>query len=152
MNWQQLKEKVYKVDGGFRDIYVLNTTKKDWQVWVDYVTANYKTSFRVHETDETFDRIDFSILNGYWNGMVENASIASVFLDNIQLNAHFFEEETIETDITPGEINSMEDHQRVLDFMTGLSNALGKKVILTPEWDPEIVLISVENGQVKITS
>lgn len=150
MNWQDIKDNIYFLDGSFRDIYILNTTKEDWRIWVDFVNSHYKTSFFIHETQTREDKIDMNKVLDYWNGNIDNCSVASVFLDNIVVNAHFFEDDQIENDITATEFNTIEDHNRLIQYMTGLSNALQKPVILTPENDSEIVLISVENNTVKI--
>jgi hypothetical protein len=45
LSWENLKNKVYFLNGSLRDIYVRDTTKEDWQKWSDFVNANYKTSF-----------------------------------------------------------------------------------------------------------
>lgn len=150
MNWQDIKNNVYFLDGSYRDIYILNTTKEDWKVWADFVNSNYKTSFFIHETQIREEKIDMNKVLDYWNGKFNNCSTASVFLGNIIVNAHFFDDEQIENDITPTEINSIEDHNRLIRYMTELSNVLQKNVFLTPENEPEIVLISVKNNNVKI--
>jgi hypothetical protein len=59
-------------------------------------------------------------------------------------------EEEIENDITPKEVNSLDDHNKLLEYMKGLSKVLNKQVILTPENQPNFILISVDNNIVKI--
>jgi hypothetical protein len=80
----------------------------------------------------------------------ENCSTATVYIDNIQVNAHFFTDEEIENDITPNEINSMDDHNKLMDYMTRLSKVLNKTVVLTPENKSDFVLISVDKDEIKI--
>lgn len=143
MDFQKLKEEIYYLDGSFRDIYVHNTTKEDWQIWADYVNKNYKTTFQVYDKQVKENMVDVSIIFDYWNGVNENCSTATIFIDDIQINAHFFTDQEIENDITPKEIKTIDDHDKLINYMVGLSNALNKKVILTPENEPNIILISV---------
>lgn len=150
MDFQKLKDKIYYSDGSLRDIYVHNTTKEDWQIWADFVNKNYKTSFHIYETEVKEDKVDLSRIFDYWNGLHDNCSTASIYIDDIQVNAHFFDDIEIENDISPKEIKSIEEHKKLLNYMVGLSNALNKKVILTPENEPNVVLISVDNGKVSI--
>ncbi|MCB9251298.1 MAG: hypothetical protein H6605_02430 [Flavobacteriales bacterium] len=150
MNWQQLKDKVYYCDGSLRDIYVHNTTKADWQIWAEYVNQNYKTTFHIYDTDVRVGKVDLKIVLDYWTGKLDNCSTATVLLDDIQLNTHFFSENEIENDIAPQDINTIADHYKVIKYMVGLSNALNKRVTLTPENTPDIVHISVLKEKVEI--
>lgn len=150
MDWQLLKDKVYYWDGSWRDIYVHNTTREDWQIWADFVNTNYKTSFHIYDTEARKDKVDLAKILDYWNGIKENCSTATVYIDNIQVNAHFFTDEEIENDITPNEINSMDDHNKLMDYMTRLSKVLNKTVVLTPENKSDFVLISVDKDEIKI--
>ena len=148
MNWQTLKDKIYYLDGSLRDIFVLNTTKVDWQIWTDFVNENYKTSFYIYETETTNDKIDYSKMLDYWNGKTDSAAMTTVYLDNIIIKSYFFDDQEIENDITPTEFNSIEDHERLMKYMKGLSKALDKKVILTPENSQEIILLSVDKDEI----
>ncbi|RAJ92704.1 hypothetical protein LX87_05035 [Larkinella arboricola] len=147
MDWQQLKENVYYQDGSLRDIYVHHVTRKDWQLWADYVNTHYKTSVLIYETQAKTDTIDIGIAFAYWNRSHDNCSTASVYLDEIQVNIHFFRENEIENDLTPTEVKSVEDHNKVLAYMKEMSNVLNKEVVLTPENEPETVLISVNRDK-----
>ncbi len=118
MNWQTLKDKIYYLDGSLRDIYILDTTKDDWKNWTDFVNKNYKTSFHIYETETTKDKIDFSIILEYWMGKKDSSAMATVYVDNIVIKAYFFDDQEIENDITPTEFNSIDDHKRLMKFMT----------------------------------
>ena len=146
IDWRELKNKIYYLDGSLRDIYIHGTTRDDWQKWVDFVNENYKISVRADHLNSK-EIIDFARIIDYWNGDQENYSTATVHIDNININCHFFCEEEIENDVSPKEINSIEDHNKLMSYMTKLSKLLNKVVILTPENTPEIILFSV--GQKK---
>lgn len=152
MDWQELKDKIYYGDGSLRDIYIHNTTKKDWQLWADFVNTTYKTSFHIYETEVRENKVDLSKIFDYWNGVHEYCSTATVYVDNIQVNAHFFTEEEIENDIAPSQINSIADHNKLLDYMKNLSKILNKPVTLTPENQANFVLIFVDIDDIKINA
>jgi hypothetical protein len=144
MNWQQLRNNIYYLDGSLRDIYVHETTKDDWIKWADFVNQNYKVSFNPVGTNIVEDKIDINkAFENCFNSEDGECSIATVFIDDILVQIYFFLEEEIENDITPVEINSVDDHNKLVNYLTGVSKALNKKVILTPESGPEEELISV---------
>lgn len=152
MDWEELKDKVYYWDGSWRDIYIHHTTEEDWQLWADFVNKNYKTSFHIYETEANESKVDLNKIFEYWNGVHEYCSTATVYVDNIKVNSHFFTEGEIENDITPAEINSIDDHNKLIGYMKSLSKLLNKPVHLTPENRSEIVLISVDRDEVKINN
>jgi hypothetical protein len=53
--------------------------------------------------------------------------------------------------IIPDEINSIDDHDKLMNYMTRLSFAPNKIVVLTPENQADIVLISVDKDEIKIS-
>ncbi|RKG36603.1 hypothetical protein, partial [Acinetobacter rongchengensis] len=71
-------------------------------------------------------------------------------VDDIQINNHFFTDTRIENDISPTEINSIQDHEKIISYMTNISKALNKTIILTPENEPETILIKVINDFVEL--
>jgi hypothetical protein len=150
MNWQQLRDGVYYCDGSFRDILIYNTTKNDWIAWADFVNQNYTVSFKSYESERPKDKINMDTILEYWEDVHDNCSSASVFIDNIRINAFFAADDEIENDITPLEINSIEDHIKLVKYMTEISRLLNKKVILTPENTPETELITIYNDHMVI--
>ncbi len=150
MNWDDIKNKIYNWDGSWRDIYVHETNHQDWEKWIDFVNSNYQIEWNIFENESSRDKIDFQIIKDYWSGKGENCSTANVFIDKIQINAHFFDDSEIENDIDPREFNSIEDHNNLIDYMTSLSKTLSKYVYLTPENCPEIRLIKVNGDSVEL--
>lgn len=57
-------------------------------------------------------------------------------------------EEEIENDFDPRGITSMEDHIKLLNYLTEVSKALGKKVIVTAKNEPQSICISVETNDI----
>ncbi|RYE37344.1 MAG: hypothetical protein EOP48_28900 [Sphingobacteriales bacterium] len=148
MNWKELRDKIYYQDGSLRDIYIKDTTQEDWRKWVDYVTANYPVAFTTHDGDVTSDKIDFSKVVDLWNGSLDSSISATIHVGGILVKAYFFSDEEIENDITPKEVNTLDDHNGLVEYLMGLSKALKKNVVLTPENEPETTLISVYEGNV----
>jgi len=148
MNWTELKEKVYYRDGSWLDIYILRTSLEDNEKWTDYVNENYRIEWFNALTQADENRISFDVIKEFWNGNQDLCSTAKVFIDKVQINNHFFTDTEIENDIDPREINSMEDHERVIKYMTDLSKLLDKPLILTPENEQETILIIVSKNQV----
>ena len=126
MNWTELKKEIYYCDGSLRDIYVLQTNLEDNEKWTDLINQ----------------------LRGYLKGEHDLCSSAHVYIDKIQINNHFFIDNEIENDISPKEINSIEDHEKILKYMKEISVLLDKPVILTPENEQEKILIRVTNDQI----
>jgi len=149
MNWTDLKNRIYYWDGSWRDIYVLQTTIEDNKKWTDFVNQNYRIDWFNGLSQKDENRIDFDVIKGFWNGNHDLRSTAKIFIDNIQINNHFFIDSEIENDIDPRKINSFEDHLRILKYMSDLSLLLGKPTILTPENDKEIVLMKVSKGGIE---
>ena len=149
MNWTELKSKIYYWDGSWRDIYVLNTNKQDWEKWVNYVNENYRIESYNGKEDKEEKSINFSVIKEKWNGSSDFLSDATVFIDKIQIKAHFFIDSEIENDIDPREFNTLEDHNKLIKYMTDLSTLLDKKVILTPENAQETILITVDKTNVE---
>jgi hypothetical protein len=148
MDWTELKNKIYYCDGSWRDIYVSGTSVSDWKKWVDYVNEHYLVNSLNGKTNQDEKKIDFATIKGYWAGDHDFCTTAKVFVDNLQINAHFFDNTELENDIDPSEVNSIDDHNKLIKFMTDLSNILNKAVILTPENGHEIVLIKVHKGRI----
>ncbi len=150
MDFQKLKDKIYYCDGSLRDIYILHTDIDDNRKWTEFVNENYTIKWFNGLTQENESKIDFEVVRGYLNGDHDLCSSASVFLDKIQINNHFFVDTEIENDISPKEINSIDDHNKLITYMTGLSKVLEKKVVLTPENEATIALITVDKDEIDI--
>ena len=148
MNWKKLKDKIYFWDGSWRDIYIPNTTEKDWNKWINFVNENYQVDWYNGKAEADQNKIDFNVILEYWNGNHDLCSTAKIFIDKIQINAHFFDDQEIENDIDPREFKSITDHNRLMQFMKGISRILNKKVFLTPENEHETILITADGENI----
>jgi hypothetical protein len=152
MKWIELKNRIYYTDGSWRDIYVPETTMSDWKKWVDIVNHNYKVDWFNGKTNKHEEKIDFTTIIDNWSKEHDFSSTAKVYVDNLQINAHFFDSTELENDIDPGDINSIEDHEKLIKFMSDLSIILDKEVILTPENQHEFILVKVYRDKVLLTN
>ena len=150
MNWEDLKNKIYVWDGSWLDIYVQDTTRIDWEKWAQYVNREFKIDWYNGKAEKDETEIDFNVIQEFWDGNHDLISTAKVFIDNIQVNAHFFDETEIENDIDPREFNSIEDHNILIEYLKGVSNTLQKEVTVTPENCPEIILMKIKGESIEI--
>jgi hypothetical protein len=153
MNWTELKKRIYFEDGSWRDIYVLDTTRRDWENWVELINKKYRVEFYDAKTDLRTDKIDFVIVKEYWdsNGDREVVS-ATIRLDSINVMFYFFDDSEIENDIDPSEINSQEDHDKLIDYLNDISVSLNKEVLVTDENTKNSVLIRGKSGEFILNS
>ncbi len=153
MTWVELKKKVYNEDGALRDIYIRDVTADDWRCWVNHINSRHRAYFEVGGVSKS-DKIDFEAILDYWQNPQQEYLSASIHLGEILIRVYFNDKTEIENDINPREIRSIEDHQRLLSFLKGISIAVGKTVELTMEYyqDPIEKLMIVEGDQVSFPS
>lgn len=149
MNWTKLKNEIYYCDGSLRDIYVLQTSFEDNEKWADLVNQLYTIKWFNSLTQTVEQKINFEVVRGYLEGEHDLCSSASVFIGKIQINNHFFVENEIENDVSPEEINTILDHEKIIKYMTEISILLDKTVILTPENEQEMTLIRVTKTNIE---
>lgn len=148
MSWAFLKENVYFWDGSWRDIYIQNINSSDWAKYIEFVNQKYPIKWYNEKTELEHSKIDFEPIRRFWEGDRELCSTAKIFLDDLQVNCHFFDKSEIENDIDPREFNTMEHHDKLMKYLTEVSNLLKKPVIITPENFAEIVLIRIDGNEV----
>ncbi|MDO7854753.1 hypothetical protein [Hymenobacter convexus] len=138
LSWEQLQQYVYEVDGSWRDTYVLNATWADWQTWAGFVNANCRAKELAFTDGDTvrLDRIDFAAMEHLWDSHGQaNGLWASFLVGEISIRCHFFRDDEVENDFDPRKITSPAVHLQLMDYLTKLSQALGKEVVLTWEND-----------------
>ena len=152
-NWEILKDKIYYTDdGSFRDIFVLDTELKDWEKWIDFVNTNYEVEFYNGIAEKTEIKFNKNIAIGYLNKKNDLSINASIKLNGIIIKCYFFCIDEIDNDIMPKEINSMSDHNILIDYFNNVSALLNKKIILTDGncSTDRLEFISIDNNKVTI--
>lgn len=150
LSWSFIKENIYYQDGSLRDIYVFNTNKGDWSKWIDLVNQKYRVEFYNGQTQQKSDSISKKEVFDYLDKKTDLINAATIWLGNIAVQCYFFSVDEIENDISPKEINSPDAHQEVINYLTTLSAALGKKVVLTAESDTSIIYIEADQKSISI--
>jgi hypothetical protein len=150
MTWEELRSEVYEVDGSWRDIYVLNATRADWLKWANYVNNNLTLFWNDTESSysQTLNKIDLETIVRHFDSQQFHSS-ARVIINDIVVNAHFFTENEFENDIDPSQIQSMNDHNSLMDYMQAISRLLNKEVILTGENNPGYALIKISGEAIR---
>ncbi|MDR3324308.1 MAG: hypothetical protein LBS89_08925 [Zoogloeaceae bacterium] len=135
MDWVTLKDEIYYEDGSLRDVVVIDTTPSDWQKLIDFFNESCPLEWwQSHEKDApSAHRIDFGAILACWDKSEAAQSLATLRVGKVTLNVHFFVADEIELDIDPREFKSMTDHERLLEFLLGISSCLDKPVLLLPE-------------------
>ena len=124
LNWEEIKKTLYFVDGSLRDIYINNISVNQWKKWITYINKNYRLNWNNE------DKINFRIIKKNWS---ENLvpETAKIFIGNIQINCHFFCD--FENDIDPKEIQNINDHNCIINYMKNISVELDTVIYLSSE-------------------
>ncbi|WKL48016.1 hypothetical protein Q1W71_24090 [Flavobacterium pectinovorum] len=144
-NWEEINW-IFEPDGTLRDIYVENVTIEEWMILIDFLNFNHVIRYGPTGENQLTNIIDLEYSIQYLNdktGLMES-KCASIIIDSIIINLHFFTIDQIEFDIDPREINSFEDYKKVANFMNQISEKLEKPVILTGENQIDFPLIQVD--------
>ena len=135
MEWENLKQTVYRRDGALRDIYVRDASRADWAAWIALVNRDYPVRWVVEAYNEQApaDAIDADFIARWWDDGDRTSASATVLLAHIHVKCYFFGESELENDICPTEIQCLADHERLMQYLVAVSMALGKEVIMTEE-------------------
>ncbi|MCC2545515.1 hypothetical protein LJY25_03595 [Hymenobacter sp. BT175] len=150
-DWKTLKRRVYGEDGSLLNVYVLGTSRTDWDRWITFVNARYPLRWEAQGLNENAPApaIDAAFINRRWDAASEQLTVlAAVCLGTVKLHCLFYSETEIEQDLDPREIRTPADHEQVLAYLVDLSILLGKEVILTDENSEQAVWFRVNGKRV----
>lgn len=144
-NWEEIKW-IFEPDGAFRDIYVENVNIEDWKILIDFLNDNHLIKFGSTGENKIINKIDKQYITQLLVDETKEmeCKTASIIIDKIIINTHFFYDKEIEFDIDPKEINSVYTFDKLINFMNEISKILSRKVILTGENQMECPLIEVD--------
>ncbi|WP_313375498.1 hypothetical protein [Chishuiella sp.] len=119
---------------------------------IDFLNNNYSIKFGKHGQNIIINKIDKEYVTKLLTSDNENleSRIATIKIDQISINTHFFWDKQIEFDIEPREIKKILDYEKIVDFMYKISEVIDKEVILTGENQIEFPLIKVHAMKNKI--
>lgn len=137
---------IFEPDGSLLDIYVQETTLDDWLTLIDFLNANYKLKYVPSSENESEGKINKDYITTYLTDKtdVREGRTVSILTGNLVLNCYFFLQDEIEFDVNPKDFNGQKDFETVIAFMTAVSKALNKEIILTPENSPQFPLIIID--------
>ena len=147
---------IFEPDGSLLDIYVQETTLDNWLTLIDFLNANYKVKYDPTSDNEPQDKINKDYVTTFLldkTGELECRTV-SVFSNNLVFNCHFFLKDEIEFDADPKEFKEQKDFETLIAFMTAISKALNKEIILIAEGCSNIPLITLDSssGHLKIST
>lgn len=157
MEWQYLKNKLYFVDGSLRDIYVKDVSREDWEKWINFVNENYEVEFNYFDVSKILIRSNKIIplmVYKYWDGSIDTTLNATVKVGDISFKCYFFYEGEIENDISPDEVNNIENHNDIVNYLKAIAFILNKEIIMTIEnysTEYEEVLMKINNSRTIIS-
>ena len=147
MEWEKCRPD-FKPDGSLRDIYVLATSTREWDVALSVVR-------------DSATSLAFSI-DGVARPLPPSASeVFALSRDRsalltfdyaaIPFSCHFFDEDEIELSLAPNDISSPDRLDALAEFLRTLGRRIGRDVLLTPENLPTspILRYSVSSGSVE---
>jgi hypothetical protein len=128
--WDDVRE-WFEPDGSLLDAYVFDTTVADWQAFVDLVRS--KGWWFAYSEDSRPRRLPARV-EDILARRGEMAVLLQVRLvPEVLVNVHFFTDEEIEVDFSPGELQGQERLDLLCGFLRAVGRRLGKPVVLTPE-------------------
>jgi hypothetical protein len=144
-DWNDIKW-IFEPNGALIDIYVQEVSANDWGKIIDLINKNYEVYFGETGESKNNQKIDKKYVIEYLTDHSGEKVIksASIVLDQIRLNCHFFLKDQIEFDIDPKEINSIEDFELIENFMMEISKTTHNQVTLTNENRPDFPLIKID--------
>lgn len=156
MTWENIKQNVYYSDGSLRDIYVLDSTKADWEKWINYINENYEVKFIYYNEEGkevSNNKIHFQKVVEYWENTLDSTLNAEFLINRVVFKCYFFSDTEIENDIWPNDVSDLEQHNSIVEYMMTISKLLGKEIFMTPEnynESSEYKLVVVNNEDVLI--
>lgn len=150
MDWNILKND-FKYDGSLREILIYNTNTDDWKSILKYINTITKYSKKITLLDLTSEQ-EIVYQNNEIHNFIQKMNLEyfdknkfnvlmEIFINNTQINSHFFSVEEIVFDINPKEIKNEADLKLILEFMENISKVTNKDSFLIYEglYDPPIL-------------
>jgi hypothetical protein len=129
---------VGRVDGSWRDIYVLGTSVADWDAVLGLVRAG-----RLGSATYTLDTEPASGPESAAAAFAvreEASPMLSLDVEGLILNCHFFCDDVIEFDLNPAEL-SESNFAALMGWMRLIGSTLRRDVLLTEENAPQLPLL-----------
>lgn len=137
---REMMKELFYIDGSLRDIYILDTLIVDWDNLINFIeSGNWLIEFI--RNNDIYSKIPYTAQQIFQFRASGDYIHLSISIRGVKVNCYFFEENQIELDIDPKEVQSLESGQQIIDFVCKLSKVLHKESSLTPENCPEDPLV-----------
>jgi hypothetical protein len=142
-SWQSVKDR-FAWDGSWRDVYVLDTTRADWEKFVDFIAhSSCGARVRMGASD-----IDVKLPEKFPDyAEDEQRPMLSFDVAGVSCNCHFFWDKDIEFDIDPRELRGDQQYEDFMSFLGQIRDLLRKDVLVTEENTPENVIVRLVANQ-----
>lgn len=115
----------FEWDGSLMDLWIAPTSLADWQTAYEWLFLNFDTAY---ESGGCLSLPPADVEHCF----SDPSSILRVNVGKVRANVHFFNEEEIELDLDPRELDESA-RDSLEEFMAGLARALGKPANLSHE-------------------
>ena len=145
VDWAKMKEDIYCEDGSLLDIATYdNMTLEKWELLCGFLQENYDLSLFCNgvKVEDKFDRGSIEKMLLY-NG--NDAYIASFSMCKIDFNLFLcWGYHDLIFDFPPEQVDSLEKHFAIIDFMTQLANLLRISIKLITGMSPDRYWLKVD--------
>jgi hypothetical protein len=136
VSWREAADD-FEPDGSLRDIYVMNTTKEDWEKTYRFLLDTYPNRYSVDLKEAPAPPTAEAVFPVHHHA----SPLLQIFVKEVQVNCHFFTSDEIELDISPSDVTSEEAFLAIVYLMRKLGRLLNKRVVLTPENTPTVSIL-----------
>ena len=141
---------MFKVDGALRDAYVFHATEADWQKVVDLVRSR---GWRyVYSEDGSTVGMPTSVAEIFGARSVGTALLAFWPSMGLQINTHFFDQDMIEFDLDPSEVQDQTGLDGLVEFLRAIGRELKREVVVTWENMPDAVILTFDPGSDRVSA
>ncbi|MEV2212766.1 hypothetical protein AB0H86_15180 [Streptomyces sp. NPDC050997] len=127
--------RMFEVDGALRDVCVLDASEDDWsrviaRLCLHSSETHFSTTLPQLPVDLKRNAGElFSILASN----AEESATFSAKVGTVWFSCHFFQSSEIEFTFDPTDVESADSFRCVVDFMSEVGEACGKRVVMTME-------------------
>jgi len=143
VDWIKIKQEIYYEDGSLRDIVTENSMPLEkWELLCEYLKDNY--NLRIHcDGIEMRDRFDYALAKNCLFDKEHNY-IASFSICNVHFSLYLpWGGQFLEFDFFPNEIDGLDKHRAIIEFMTKLANILQITLKMTGEGCSDAILVEI---------
>lgn len=149
IGWQYIYDNFYIGTGELPEIHFQDCSIEDWKTWTNHINKKYNVQFKIDEDERVYDQIDFNYFKKLLEGNLGYGSIASIYLDHIQLNVFFISDTEIIHDFDIiREINNIQDHDNLMTYIQEICQLLDKHACIYSHGSEEIKHAEIDEREI----